>query len=160
MAPLSRVGWLCKSHGYFLLLGLPAEGNHEHALCWMHNVIDRVPLEFFDQRPLYSSLTLWQLHASLTKHLRLQLHHIGVSARESFLYQSHDHVLHYRITALLDESLLVCLSRVVKVRVEFQGLHVFPSLYLKFPGARGFPAPQSTCHYPCDVRTPQVPWAH
>lgn len=114
--------------GYFLLLGLPNKGNHESALCWMHDVVDRVPVESSNQRPLYFSLTLWQLHASLVKHLRLQLHHIGVSAGESFFYRYHDHVLHCRIAALLDESFLVFLSHVVRVRVGFPGLHVFPSL--------------------------------
>ena len=56
--------------------------------------------------PYYGGLTLWQYHASLAKHLRPQLQHLGVVARERVFYQPHDKVLHSLVVALLDEPVL------------------------------------------------------
>jgi len=70
--------------------------------------------------PYYGGLTLWQCYASPAKHLRPQLQHLGVVARERVFYRPHDKVLHSLVVALLDEPVLVRLPRVVRTHVGMQ----------------------------------------
>jgi hypothetical protein len=57
---------------------------------------------------LYGGFTLLCHHASLAKHLRPQLHHLGVNARKSILYRPHDHFLHRHFFAGLEYALYLC----------------------------------------------------
>jgi hypothetical protein len=72
-------------------------------------------------------------HTSLMKHLRPQLHHLRVGARESILYLPHDHVFDYLIMTFLDEPFLVPLPHVVRADIKLLDLHVLLALPRRNP---------------------------